>query len=180
MTVQVLTDNINFETPSVLPFADSQNLSLTITGIVHTLIDETVSTAWYFNGAALRDGITIGSLKSPLLSISQTLEIENTNILDSGFYEVTLIIQPYTHLVSHLQCPTEYSDFVTDFVGIDNIVLARDVVQLVDSGENKCVTTLISIPVVFYNVVMHNVVPDVYTCYYDKQHTYVFPIWFLK
>ena len=113
------------------------NISLTIQGKVHTSIDDAVSTRWYFNGGALRPGTTIGTLKRPLLSISQTMEIENANYLDLGFYEAALTINTYSHLVSHLECPLQYNTFVTNEIGISDIVLARDRIQIVQAGERK-------------------------------------------
>ena len=128
-------DEINFDGPNVVPFATSESVMLTVNGDVHTLIDETVSTSWFFNGGALRVGANVGPLKKPRLSISQTMKIESSNALDSGFYEAALTIDSYTHLISHLQCPTQYHEFVIDNVGIESIVLARDTIQLVQSGK---------------------------------------------
>ena len=119
----------------------SENISLTVRGKVHAFIDETVSTKWYFNGdTTLRPGATMGPLKRPLLSISQNMEIANTNHLDSGFYEVALTINTYTHLVSHLECPLQYNSFVVNTIGISDIVLARDTIQIVQSGKKISLT----------------------------------------
>ena len=128
-------DEINFDGPNVIQFTTSESVMLTVNGNVHTLIDETVSTTWFFNGGALRVGANVGQLKKPRLSISQTMKIESPNTLDSGVYEVALTIDSYTHLISHLQCPIQYNEFVINNIGIDSIVLARDTLQLVQSGE---------------------------------------------
>ena len=128
-------DEINFDGPDVVQFTTSESVMLTVNGNVHTLIDETVSTSWFFNGGALRVGTNVGALKKPRLSISQTMKIESSNALDSGFYEVALTLDSYTHLISHLQCPTQYDEFVINNVGIDSIALARDTIQLVQSGK---------------------------------------------
>ena len=109
-----------------------------MSGKVHASVDETVSTRWYFNGDVLRPGTSVGPLQRPLLSIFQTIEIDNANYLDYGFYEIALTINMQTHLVSHLECPTEYYTFFENALGISDIVLARDVVQIMQPGKQMC------------------------------------------
>ena len=113
----------------------SDSISLTVKGTVHASVDETISTRWYFNGGTLRPGTSVGPLQRPLLSIFQTMEINNANHLDFGFYEVALTINTQTHLVSHLECPLQYYTFVVNTLGISDIVLARDVIQITQSGK---------------------------------------------
>ena len=110
-------------------------------GKVHASVDETVSTIWYFNGSTLRPGTTIGPLQRPLFNIIQSIEIDNPNYLDFGFYEVALIINIQTHLVIHLECPTQYNTFVENTLGISDVVLARDVVHITQFGKQGFVCT---------------------------------------
>ena len=113
----------------------SENISLTVSGKVHASVDETVSTRWYFNGGTLRPGTTIGPLQRPLLSIFQTMEIKNASNLDFGFYDVVLTVDTHAHLLSYLECPSQYYSFVASTLGIRDIVLARDVIQIAKSGK---------------------------------------------
>ena len=139
MVVQDTTDTaVDFGFDENDQHVTAEKIMVTVRGKVHASVDETVSTRWYFNGGTLRPGTTLGPLKRPLLSIFQTMEIENTNSLDFGYYEVALTINPQTHLVSHLQCPAPYSTFVTNTLGISDIVLARDMIQIMQSGKTVC------------------------------------------
>ena len=113
----------------------TENISLTVRGKVHASIYETVSTRWYFNGGTLRPVTTLRTSKRPLFSVIQTMEIENANHLDFGFYDVALTINTRTHLVSYLGCPSQYYDFVASTLGISDIVLATDAIQIAQSGE---------------------------------------------
>ena len=116
----------------------SENISLTVSGKVHASVDETVSTRWYFNGGTVCPGTTIGPLQGPLMSIFQTMEIENAKNRDFGFYEVALTINTQAHLLSHLECPSQYYSFVANTLGISDIVLARDAIQISKSGKQVC------------------------------------------
>ena len=113
----------------------SENISMTVRGKVHASIRGTVSTVWHFNGGTLRPGTTLGGLKWPLLHLFQNMEIEKANSLDLGFYEVALTIDTYTHLLSHHKCPSGYYNFVANTLGLDHIVLARDMMEITQSGK---------------------------------------------
>ena len=113
----------------------SENISMTVRGKVHASIRGTVSTVWHFNGGTLRPGTTLGPLKQPFLHLFQNMEIENANSLDFGFYEVALTINTRTHLLSHHKCPSGYYSFVAYTLRLDHIVLARDMMEITQSGK---------------------------------------------
>ena len=123
------------EQRDTVPFTTFDNITLAIEGKVSSSVDETVETTWYFNGGTLPPDTKLGVLRRPLLSLSQTLDIEKANIFDDGFYEVSLSIDPYKHLISHYGCPREYYTFIVDTVGISKISLDQAVIQLKYYGK---------------------------------------------
>ena len=125
---------VNLET---VPFSDSGEITLDVNGKVDTSLEETVFTVWHHNGGALPFGSKVGTLKKPLLHVSQSLETKKLNkIIDSGVYEVSLSVDAHSHFVSHLQCPIEYAEFVHNIFLSDTITLAKDFVHLAYYGKN--------------------------------------------
>jgi len=123
--------HINFQgNLAVLPFTATQNLTLSIAGITHLGIYDTILSTWYHNGNSLPLGSKLEPLKRPLWNISQTLTLENSSILDAGTYEVLLAIDPYTHLISHLGCHNNYYSFVDSTVRADDAVLTQTKLEL--------------------------------------------------
>jgi len=129
--VSTVGTQINFQgNLAVLPFTATQNLTLSITGITHPGVDDTIRSTWYRNGNSLPLGSKLEPLKRPLLNISQSLTLENSSILDAGTYEVLLAIDPRTHLISHLGCHNNYYSFVDSTVRADDTVLAQTKLEL--------------------------------------------------
>ena len=127
---------INFKgSPESIAFSNSQEIFLMIEGQIHSSIDETFSTTWSFNGGDLPSAAKLVPLKGPLLSVSQSLEIGRPTILDSGTYDVSVTIDPYTHLFSHLECPFEYHSFIAGTIGIGSIILDQATVHLLYYGK---------------------------------------------
>ena len=98
--ISTVGTQINFQGNLAVPsFTVTQNLTLSIVGKTHLGIYDTILSTWYHNGHSLPLGYKLEPLKKPLLSISQTLTLENSSILDAGTYEVRLAIDPYTHFL---------------------------------------------------------------------------------
>ena len=125
---------------AVIFFTAMQNLVLNITGKTHPGIDNTVITTWSRNGGSLPSSSRLGSLKRPHLNISQSLTLENSSILDEGMYDALLMIDPYTHFISHLGCHNNYYSFVANTVGADDTVLAHATLQLKYYGKSMQLT----------------------------------------
>ena len=120
-----------------VPFSDSGEITLDVNGKIDASVEGTVFTTWHHNGGTLPFGSNVGTLKKPLLRVSQSLETKRLNkIIDSGVYEVGLNVDAHTHFVSHLQCPVEYVELVYDIFLTDRITLTKDAVNLKYYGKN--------------------------------------------
>ena len=114
----------------VVPFTTMQNLILNITEKTNRGLDDTIASRWYHNGRRRLSSSSLGPLKRSRLNISQSLTLENVSIYDAGTYDALLIINPYTHFVSHLGCHNNYYTFVASTVGADSTVLSQAKLQL--------------------------------------------------
>ncbi len=132
------------EDQDVVYFTESDNVTLVFQGSVPPSFEETVTTVWTLNGQSLPTEYGLGPLHGPLLSISQTLTIEDANFLAAGEYIATLEISPYTHFVEHLQCPDEYYQLVSSILGITSVTLGQAAIQL-KYGKQVYACSLISI-----------------------------------
>ena len=121
-----------------------QSLVLKITGKTNCGLDDTIASRWYHNGRRLLSSSKLGPLKRPHLSISQSLTLENSSILDEGTYDALLTIDPRTHFVSHLGCHNNYYTFVASTVGAEDTVLAQAKLQLKYYGMFSCTHILFS------------------------------------
>ena len=125
---------------TVVPFTTMENLVLNITGKTTHGLDDTIASSWCHNGRQFFPNSRLGPLKRSRLTISQSLTLENSSILDEGTYDALLTIDPRTHFVSHLGCHSNYYTFVASTVGADDTVLAQAQLQLKYYGKSMQLT----------------------------------------
>ncbi len=109
------------------------HIVLPLTGQVERNLHEVVFTVWHFNGVDLTSNLE--PLRKQFLEIRQNLKINNAIILDSGTYEASLVVDPFTYLVTRKGCPISYSGYVQEILGNEPVILAQTEAQLEYDGK---------------------------------------------
>ena len=126
---------------AILPFAESDNITLTVNGTINLPISINVTTMrWTFNGQSVPSTFHANALQKHFPHVSQTVELNELGIFNSGIFEAALVIYPATYFIDHLSCPFDYyssvvKDYGYTYIGVKSIVLSKSSISIQYYGK---------------------------------------------